>query len=576
MTLSAVLSNFLWIPKALVKGSPHQFAPEWEHSVDLLKTPEGKIAQQQISFLREQAILDGEDPDDIVKDLTSADKMEIANWVDVGNYWALCRGDVKKMDKLITRLGIEVEDKRVRREFDFKTLGLHMVSPPRPHQIDPIEKWAAANHGILKAAPAFGKSYVMIDSIIRRCQWTIVLVHTDVLAEQFITRFRLGTQREDGTYSPLTNCLEIEEREGVKLIGRYRTPDQLFPVTVATWQSFANENGKKALKKISKSFGRLLTDEVHVFAAKVPAAVVNAFHAEVRQGVSATPTRKDQLDIALPDILGPVTAVGDAKQLPFTSYLIQTGCKYPAKRYPSKAEWALLLNWLCKQEDRNELIKEWLKYDVSQGRSILVFADRVQWCMTMAEEMTRLRIPSRAVVGGMSSKKGLAERDYAMKQMMNDDIHIIFATSVFKAGVDIPRLDTVYYANPQNNPEQLQQGLGRMRRDFENKQDPVFRYFVDSGHGLLLGCARGTQRTLVAEKSEIIFVPEGKKPGAVHAARLFREDGEAIEVALPKKKGKLRSIADAEKSALSKVFSDLREDERQAEKYQKRLGKNRN
>jgi superfamily II DNA or RNA helicase len=564
----AILSNYLWIKKADVRGTPSQFAPEWEYRIDLLKTSEGKIAQQQIAFLREQATANGDDPDDVAKELTESDKLVIKNWSEVGDWWALCLGDQTKVKTLADELGLTLEDRRVEKPWPDDLLGkLKVLMAPRDSQVKVMKTWAEANHGILQAAPAFGKTFVFIQSIIARQQSTMVLVHTDALADQFITRFRHGSPNDDGGYTPITNCLEVEKELGTEVVGRYAGPDKLYPVTVATWQSFVSPSGKKALKTIGKHFGYLVCDECHVFAAPAPASVVNGFHAKVKAGVSATPKRKDQLDVALYDVLGPVTAHGKAAQLPITSYLISTGCKYPPRKYPSRAEWAKIINWLMKQDDRNSLIFDWVKHDVrTEGRNVLILGDRVKWALEAAEILTKeYRIPAKAVIGGMTSKRGLAERAQTIQDMMDGRIRVITATSVFKAGIDIPNLDTLYYVVPQNNVSQLQQALGRVRRKYEDKKSPVFRYFVDEGHGLLFGCARGTHRALVEEDSEIVMVSEGRKPDQVHANRVF--DGEKMEA-----KG-FKAVANKQKEAMSALFTDLRQEEQLKQEYNRRLGR---
>jgi superfamily II DNA or RNA helicase len=565
----AILSNYLWIKKADVKGTPAQFAPEWEYRIDLLKTAEGKIAQQQIAFLREQATASGDDPNDVAKELTDSDKLVVKNWSEAGDWWALCLGDQTKVRQLASDLGLTLDDRRVEVPWPDELLGkLKTCMTPRDNQVSVMKTWAEANHGLLQAAPAFGKTFVFIDSIITRQQSTIVLVHTDALADQFLTRFRHGSPNDDGGYTPITNCLAVEKELGYEVVGRYSGPDNLYPITVATWQSFISPSGKKALKSISKSFGYLIADEAHVFAAPAPASTVNGFHARVRQGCSATPKRKDQLDIALYDIIGPVTAHGKAAQLPITSYLISTGCKYPPRRYPSRAEWAKIINWLMKQEDRNQLIFDWVKHDVLvEDRSVLILGDRVQWALEAAETLTKeFRIPAKAVIGGMNTKRGIEERSRTIQDMMDRKIRVITATSVFKAGIDIPNLDTLYYIVPQNNVSQLQQALGRVRRKYDDKKSPVFRYFIDEGHGLLFGCARGTHRALVEEDSEIVMVSEGRKPGQVHANRVF--DGDKMSEA----KG-FRAVASKQKEAMSALFTDLRQEEKLKEEYNRRLGR---
>jgi superfamily II DNA or RNA helicase len=572
MTKSAVLSNYLWVPKAAVKKPPEVFAKDWLYEIELLKTPEGRIAQQQIAFLRAQAESVGDDPADLIDEISEDDNLVIRNWSEVGDWWALCAGNLPKVEALVKKLGLPLKDQRVEVPLEPEIRErLKMVMKPRDYQPKPFKQWFNAGYGIFHAAPAFGKTFIMNWAVVDRGQRTIVLVPPDQLAEQFITRFRYGSEAGDGEFNPVTNCLEVERDIGRPIVGRYRAGGELFPITVATWQSFISTSGKKALKAINKSFGFLLADEAHVFAAPAPAGVVNGFHAKVKQGVTATPERKDQMEVGLYDVLGPVTAEGHAPQVPVTAYLIATGCAYPARRgLARRNEFGIIVNWLLKQPDRNDLIVDWLHTDIQNGRTILVLSDRVQWCLDMAKRLTEEGVPSRAVIGGMTSKKGMKSRDGIIKAMMEGDIKIIFATQVFKQGVDIPILDTLYDTCPSSNLPQLQQKLGRIRRTREGKTSTIYRYFVDEGHGLLWGCARGTHKFLVAEGCTVLPVQVGRKPGVVMSM-----GGLTQSTAGPQKvvKSGLRSIANRQSTAMSDLFSDLKSEERSKMRYAADLGK---
>jgi superfamily II DNA or RNA helicase len=190
----------------------------------------------------------------------------------------------------------------------------------------------------------------------------------------------------------------------------------------------------------------------------------------------------------------------------------------------------------------------------------------------MAEFITKeMGIPAEAVTGGMSSKKGIAKRNKIIQSMIDGEIKVICATQVFKAGVDIPPLDTLYATCPMNNQPQLQQMLGRVRRAYEGKQTPTFRYFVDEGHGLVYGCARGTHKALVAEGADIILVPEGRKPESVGNTTLVSDvDG---KIGRLKKKRGLRAAAARSPSGVSKLFSDLQDEARETKRYNERMGK---
>ncbi len=567
---TATLSNYLWVRSSDVKGTPEQFAPDWNYEIKLLKTPDGQLQQQQIAFLREQAEAEGLDPDEVIESLSDDDTLKIYSWTKKGDYWALCAGNLAKVRRLVKSLGLTLKDERVRVPWEPEIAErLNVVMPPRDYQPEPIGNWIAANGGIIEAAPAFGKTYAMLTAIAARKQYTLVLAHTDILVEQFITRFRDGSPQDDGSFIPITNCKAVEEELGIKIVGRFTNANKIYPVTVSTWQAFSSQHGQQALKALKRRFGFVLIDEAHVFAAPSPGRIISAFHAHVKGGATATPERKDKLEVALYDFVGPVTAKGMVPQLPVVATLIATGCHYKGSRYPRRNEWIQIQNHLLEDPSRNDLIHTYLKLDVSMDRRILVLCNRRDWCVDLAKELRSMGIRAKSVLGGLRNKKTREERADVIRSMMEGEIDVIVATNTFIAGVDIPVLDTLYLPLPQNNKGQLEQALGRIRRKYEDKDKVLLRYFVDEGHGLIYGCARGTHKALVGFDAEIIVVEEGRDP-----ERVVRGGPLAELAATPKQpQSALRRAASKRPDAMTNLFSDPEKARKESNRYKKRLEK---
>lgn len=507
---AAVLSDRLWIRKRDVVGPPSVFAPDWEFKVPASKTAKGRQQKLLVAFLREQAELAGEDPDEAVDGMDFHDYI-VKNWSDMGDWWALSRGDLTACQNLCNRLGLEVKDQRVKSPWPEELKKLKMMMPPRDYQVVPLNEWKARG-GCLKAPPAFGKTYVMCDSMVSKQCWTLFVTHTDTLASQFIGRFREGSRGQ-----PITNCKEVEEEVGYKIVGRLTKKEQLYPITVATWQSFIGKNGRARLKKLRKVFGRIVVDEVHAFAAPQPTSVIDAFWAEERCGVSATYNRKDTFQNSLFKVVGPITTIGKMEELPVSAYMIASDFFWPEPAIPLQRDWSDMLTDISKDEDRNDKVLDWLNFDVQEGRSIIVISERVQWCYHMQAELhQRYGIPSMVVQGSLESKKAMALREKAETAIENGDIQVLFATSVFKLGVDIPRLNTMYMPFPMSNALNLDQMLGRIRRLYPGKPRPVFRYFVDGGAGVIYGCARSTASSL--SKTEGVTLRFIKKHSSAMAA----------------------------------------------------------
>ena len=553
---SATLSNYLWLRKKDVTGTPADFAPDWQFDVDLSKTSAGRAQRQMVAWLREQAELAGEDPDEAVAELP--EKLTVTNWASVGDFWTLSRGDITRCMALAKKLGLDVIDKREKAPWPSAFDDLKMLMGPRDYQVETIKEWSEKG-SCLKAPPGYGKTYVMVDSIVtkKRC-YTLVLTHTDILANQFITRFREGSNGK-----LITNCIEVEEETGKKVIGRYKGKG-IFPVTVATWQSFSGKAGKAKLRELKKSFGRIHVDEAHAFAAPCPTAVIDEFYAEHRDGVSATFNRKDLFQTSLFNVLGPIRAIGKMKEMPVRAYMVRTNSFIPEPKVPAVKVWTMLLNAIVRDDERNDQILDWLNFDVNEGRTIIVISERVKWCYAMQEKLqSQYGIPSKVVQGSLESKKAIKVRQDAEDAINNGTVQVLFATSVFKLGVDIAKLDTMYMPFPMANALNLEQMLGRIRRLLPNKLLPVFRYFVDEGAGVFFGCAKATASHLQKlGQVEVTMIPKHTSAFTAmakikEAARQAHLQPEQAVVEKEKAKASFRKVSKDAASNLDRLFDDI-------------------
>lgn len=554
----AVLSDYLWIPKSVVKKAD-DFASDFEYVIDVSHSASNRLAKQQMSYLRENISSDGLDPDEIIQEYDLDSTLTIRSWSDHKGWWAVCRGNQKKIRKLVKRLDLEVVDKRIEVPLDLGGYKLKLKVELRPNQIKPLNEWVEAGYGILRAAPAFGKTVVMIALICMLRQCAIVFAHTDALADQFIERFRKGSPRDDGTWQRITNCKFIEKKLGREIIGRYRPGKPLYPITVCTYQSFIrNKNARKRLKALNGQFGLALIDEVHRLAAPTYAKTVNTLKCRWRMGVSATTERKDRMEVGVFDVVGPVTANGHSEQLPVKAYMMQTGFFYQGSKYPSRAEFVHIINKLLASDYRNKLILKTLKQDIKAGRNVLILSDRVKWCYDMSRRIAQeYNIPSGYIVGGLRSEN---KRDEVISQMVKGKIRVIVATKVLDEGVDIKNLDTLYLVCPMNNAPVLEQRIGRIRRFYEKKQPPMLRYFVDEGHGMIRGCAMGVQKALVNLGIDVDYVRSDAKPGTTAWKRLGQSTSS------------LARVANRNTDKVDDLINELEKTKKSANRYNTRIG----
>ena len=72
-------------------------------------------------------------------------------------------------------------------------------------------------------------------------------------------------------------------------------------------------------------------------------------------------------------------------------------------------------------------------------------------------------------------------REQAIDDLRSGKKHYLFATyRLAKEGLDIPRLNRLYMATPEKDSAIIIQSIGRIKRKFEGKNQPIVYDFVDN------------------------------------------------------------------------------------------------
>jgi hypothetical protein len=150
---------------------------------------------------------------------------------------------------------------------------------------------------------------------------------------------------------------------------------------------------------------------------------------------------------------------------------------YPTDNFnPELASRAILLRFLCKDEDRNRQVVEQLVKAAQVGRKILVLSERLAHLDLLRALFTRmwtkategLPVPTTGLYVG-----GMAEDDLRV----SSGCQLIFATSqMVSEGLDIPPLDTLALTTPLSD---IEQAVGRILRPWEGKREPIVIDFID-------------------------------------------------------------------------------------------------
>jgi len=327
----------------------------------------------------------------------------------------------------------------------------------RPEQVVAVKEILAYfktedNSCILKAAPGFGKSFIL-PYIVNKVN-TNTLIITD--------RTNLVAQMQ-GEFN--TNCTEVDL---TILNGSNRVPTG---VTITTFQ-FLIRN-EKFLVDYANFFFFFLVDEAHVVGSDVFTKVVGRFNAKYRLGLSATPTRSDYMTGLLLDVMG-TRIVSASSEGNLKAHLVS--CWHKASFFSFTGSYRKDYSTFLQRKDIMDDVIGTVKKLASLNRVGLIYITEVE-----AQEEYALFLNKAGISAGVINQKISQENRLSlMEAMEKDTLQIIVSGNILQKGISIKRLD--YIINLSNlTKEAHEQLIGRLRRHHETKGKPMFIDFLFKG-----------------------------------------------------------------------------------------------
>lgn len=359
----------------------------------------------------------------------------------------------------------------------------------RDYQEPAVEALERCYQGILIAPPGAGKTEMALETLARIGQPTLWITHKQDLLVQVRDRAvsRLGLSPKD-----------------IGIIGRGKETIGKF-LTIGLVQTLRNRD----LSQWSDRWGVVVVDECHHVPAYTFRQVVHQLPAKRRYGLTGTPNRADGLHPMMELYIGPIVhriepeVVREAGGTITPRHkTISTGVRSEVwDRYEQEVrEWEMLCEQLALEgmgdqappKPRlpwNELIEDLLTnvernarivHVLAQwapGHSNLVLTGRVSHAMELRERLAEVNpaLKSEIIHHGM----GLTRRHEAVDAMRRGELDILFAVDIPKEGLDIPRLDRIYFTAGGKDPIMIKQSVGRIQRPHPEKDDALVVDFVD-------------------------------------------------------------------------------------------------
>ena len=311
--------------------------------------------------------------------------------------------------------------------------------------------------GVIVAPTGFGKTVLGVALISKLKLKTLIIVNRVNLAEQWESRIK-----------KFTSNINIG-----KLYDQYNELGA--DIDIVTIQSLA---AYKGIDEIVKKYGLIIIDEAHHLASPSYERLIRKFHAKNIIGLTATLKRSDGLEDIVTTMIGPViTEVSsDSKKIRRLLTVRLTGFKV-------SLEDELTINdsyqKLYENKERNEMITKDIKTSFEMNKNILVLTDRMSHIDILEKEISKITKSLLVVHGRLKAKE---KNNFNEKLMNQKEPFIILATGKYIGeGFDDDRLDTLFLTMPFRWKGTLQQYVGRLNRERQNKHEIQVYDYADIG-----------------------------------------------------------------------------------------------
>ncbi len=345
----------------------------------------------------------------------------------------------------------------------------------RPYQYSPvIDLITKSDEGMLVAPAGSGKTVIGLSVIAIAGQPTLWLTHTKRLLKQAVQRaekFLPSIEKDD---------------YGIIGKGKWNVGNIL---TVALVQTLARNEREEQLKELKDRFGLIILDEAHHCPASTFFKVISQLNPYYLYGLTATPYRRDGLEIIMFQTLGEATAVIKTKEVEKHGGIVIPTVRLRSVHRPTNSGMVMESNvpsimnkYIIDNDSRNHMIVGDVVREASMGNFCIVISGRKVHCETL-HELISAGWPKTGIATGDYSEK---YQDEQVKRFYDGDITVLVTTfELLGEGFDIDFLNRAFVATSFRAEGRVEQLIGRIQRSAEGKSDAIVYDYVDVDIGVL-------------------------------------------------------------------------------------------
>lgn len=431
-----------------------------------VRIPIEQLSDEQLrsvrsAFTHNNPAFGGDDPDE---------PRHIKTWGEDDGWLSFPRGGLARLRALVP--GLTVFDRREQG----RPMDVRYLRDLREHQKRMVDAMVAKQNCIIRGETGSGKTDAAIAAACRLKRWTLVIVWTKGLMDQWVERL----------CDPQVCGLRKQDVGIVR--GKVR---DLKPFTIAMQQSLA---AHPLAPEEAALFGNVTADEVQFFAAKTFFASIDPFRAKHRFGISKDETRRDKKEFLIYDLFGDVAEEVTREEVVKKGIVhdvqvavVPTGFT-PGPHYfaamSSGNTWkirAVLRNLkeeIASNEERAKLAASLAAREIAKGRTVAILAERKDHCDLLASEVRLAGSAPGFMIGGTENAREFAAAKEGIKR---GTLKVVVGTiAAVGTGIDLPAIDRgIVCSAIANNHQIFGQLRGRFCRTSDGKDGARVYYLWD-------------------------------------------------------------------------------------------------
>ena len=372
----------------------------------------------------------------------------------------LPRGCYEDLIKVLNFFGVELIIK------DNQTLGeMIMVSfrgTLKECQKEGLDKLLKYDNGLFVARPSFGKTVTAIALISEIKLNTLIIVPNLNLLRQWIVR--------------LNDFLDVGyeyKKENDKFGQFFGAKKKLTnKIDVACIDSLLSEDGEDIMKR----YGIVIIDEVHHIGASSYEQVVRKCWSKYLYGFTATPRRSDKNEKIIYRTIGDIRYQHKDDNSNLNKVLKPEFTFFTFNSLEKTMSYIDMLSTLLNDEERNNRIIEDIKKCYKEKRNILVLTDRIEHINCLNNKLSDLS--NVFVINGQISSIE-KKKFFDDISTINNGFIIISTGKYIGEGFDEKKLDTLFIVSPFRWNGTLEQYVGRLHRENDNKKMVEVHDYID-------------------------------------------------------------------------------------------------